>query len=127
MSYYEEARKQVKALKAITTLSNADAEKRRRFYASRKCNTLRTLVVVGKAVTPVVDAGAHAAIERGAGFTEYLGVAKGHSVRCNTLGRSASDLVGMRVRGVADTRKLRLGFAPKPSLSSCGGMTGFTS
>ena len=81
MSYYEEARKNVKAIKALTTLTSADAEKRRRFYASRKCNTLRTLVVVGKAVRPVVDAAAHAAVESGAGFTAYFGVSKEHVVR----------------------------------------------
>lgn len=95
MSYYAEARANVKALKALTTLSSADAEKRRRFYASRKCNPLRTLVVVGKAVRPVVDAAAHAAVERGAGFTEYFGVTKGHVVRCVvTRGRSAVAPVG---------------------------------
>jgi hypothetical protein len=83
------AMQHVKDLKALTTLSSGDAEKRRRYYAARKCNPMRTLIVVGKTVRPIVDPAAHAAVESGAGFTEYTGVVKAHVVRIACHGVAA--------------------------------------
>lgn len=82
MSYYKEVvRDYGQKLKRMTTLTKAEGEKRRRFYRERQQNDLRSLMVVGTAVRPVVDQSAFEAVEAGAGFTSHQSGAAARNVR----------------------------------------------